>query len=475
MFKVPDNKFKLPELLYPFAVPAMVARTFIVPPLILITEADAVVNKLFTVNNNINVQVSNNIIFENNIVSIVNNNQYNISSKYYNTNIINNVYNYKLLPYNFISDNTNNLILLNKLELVFNSNYIYLSSDNIKLLLEAKYIIIQNNNYFYENITQYDENGIYTTNQLDTDYKINIYYSNKYISFVKNNITLIRNNNIYYITKYQYNNLQNNELIYINKSLFKIIGLNSVNLFYELLLLNSVEINNNTFNGYYKLGVINKINFLSPTIDYNDPLIYNIDNANLSYGDYYIQDNTLLNKTTEYNTNIFYYDNKGNNINIYVNNNKLYIVNQFDIINQNDILVYNNNIYHIKTIKDNQIYLNNNTILDDGFYDFYYPYQPFKHDIITIDNSGNLNIACDFIELNNIFYSIDKIPSSYYNSSNYARYCYFKNNKYFFDNILELNDDENIIKLDNTTTINIKNVSIIDTQTLDLNNNRMQV
>ena len=50
MFKVPDNKFKFPELLYPFAVPAMVARTFTVPPLILITEAEAVVNKLFTIN-----------------------------------------------------------------------------------------------------------------------------------------------------------------------------------------------------------------------------------------------------------------------------------------------------------------------------------------------------------------------------------------------------------------------------------------
>ena len=49
MFKVPDNKFKLPELLYPFAVPAMVARTLTVQPLILITAAEAVVNILFTV------------------------------------------------------------------------------------------------------------------------------------------------------------------------------------------------------------------------------------------------------------------------------------------------------------------------------------------------------------------------------------------------------------------------------------------
>jgi len=435
---------------------------------------------------NIIINTNNNLKLNNNIYYTYSNRK--LVNKYYLNSLFTNNLNYNIQELNFNPSNKfiPTLLFLNKIKITnFTNSFIYLDITNINILLEASYLIIQNNNYYYTHIINSTSNGIFidTTNFiLDNNYQLNIYYSFSNIIFNNNDITVIcDNDNNYKIILYKYNNFSNNELILINNCLFQVLGLNYFTKFYDLkLIYNNLSNNLLNSNGYYSLGIPNNKSSINLPININyEPLIYSLDTNNLNIGDYYINNNILVYKTTdELKFDIFNYNKNGTTITVYVNNNKFYLVNEFDNINHKDILVINNNIYIIKTITNKQIFFTNELLLNNGFYKFYYPYQPFNFSNIIIDGSGNINSNdininnYDFIEINSIFYSPLNIPVKYYNSNIFVRIATIQKTKLFFDNKLLLNKYINDVPLDNTCVIYLQG-NIIDNYTIDLNNNKI--
>jgi hypothetical protein len=433
---------------------------------------------LFTLNNNVQLIgcLPNIILSSNNILKINNLLFYNyINRKLFNEYYINSIfgndtiYNIKDSNYHPSNKNVPYLYFLNKVKISsFTNSFISLDSNSINILLGATYLIIQNNLYYYTKITSTTSYGIFidTTNfTLDQNYPVNIYYSYSNILFHKNNIVLINNFENYHIIKYEFNDFNNNELILINNILFQVIGLNTYTGYYDLkLIYSNGNIINYNINGYYSLGIVNsKPTINLPIIEYNEPIHYNLDNANLLFGDYYIIDNILKYKTNlilEFD--IFSYNKKGLFIKIYVNsNNNFYLVNEFDLIKNNDILVINNTVYKIKTIYNKKIYFYENLILVDGFYEFYYPFQPFNLSNIIIDICGNIIFSdivinnYDFIEFDNVFYTSANIPIKYFNMSLFTRVANVQNTKLFFENELLLDKYINDVTLDNTCMIHL--------------------
>jgi len=450
---------------------------------------------LFSITNNVifNGSLPNIIINSNNILKINNNLYYYpinrlLINKYYSNSLFTNNSKYFVKEINYHPTNKYipPLYLLDKINIVnFTDSFIYLDNNSINILLNATYLIIQNNNYNYTQIIKSNSEGIYidTTHFiLDNNYSLCIYYSYSNIIFNNNYLSIICDNfNNYKIINYQYNNLNMNELIIINNSLFQIIGLNYFNKYYDMILLNNNFSNINfKVNGYYSLGIPNiKPTIEFPDIIYNEPLIYNLDSINLTFGDYYINNNILNIKNTsilEYD--IFSYNKSGININIYINNNNVYLINEFDKIKQNDILIYDKTIYIIKSIKNKKIFFDRHIILPNGFYYFYYPFQPFNFIYIIIDIFGNVSSPTltlndyFFIELDSIFYSQNNIPIKYYNSQLFTRIANLQKTKLFFENPLYLNKYINSFVFDNNTVIYLE-CNILDNYTIDLNINKI--
>jgi hypothetical protein len=142
--------------------------------------------------------------------------------------------------------------------------------------------------------------------------------------------------------------------------------------------------------------------------------------------------------------------------------NKFYNTNELLKLNQNDIIVYNDKIFHIKSLFNFELFFKESLILNDGFYNFYYPYQPFNNCYITINNVGDIVYSsielqpyC-FIEIEDIFYSLNGIPSKYYNGKYYIRVVLFQDEKFYFENPLYLNNYVNDVNLDNTPVLFVK-------------------
>lgn len=447
---------------------------------------------LFTLNNTIQLvgALPNIIISSNNLLKINNTLFFNytnrkLSNEYYINSIFGYDTEYDIKKFNYHPSNKNipYLYFLNKINISkFNNSFIKLDSNSINILQEAKYLIIQNNLYYYTTITRTLPNGIFidTINfTLDQNYPVNIYYSYSNIIFNNNKISLINDHNNYKIINYEFNDLQNNELIIINNILFQVLGLNTTTEYYDLkLIYNNGSTINYNINGYYSLGVVNnKPNINLPIINYNEPIYYNLDSINLSIGDYYITNNILKYKTDmllEYD--IFSYNKKGSLIKFYVNNNNFYLINEFDFIKVNEILIINNKICKVKTIYNRHVFFYNNIILNNGFYDFYYPFQPFNLANISIDGVGNIIFSdiiinsYDFVEFDNIFYTPVNIPKKYYNSNLFIRVANVQETKLFFENELLLYKYINNIALDETCMVHLYG-SILDQYTIDLFNN----
>jgi hypothetical protein len=447
---------------------------------------------LFTLNNNVQLIgcLPNIIVSSNKILKINNLLFYNyINRKLFNEYYINSIfghdtiYNIKDCNYHPSNKNVPYLYFLNKVKISsFTKSFINLDSNSINVLLGATYLIIHNNLYYYTKIISKLPHGIFvdTTNfTLDQNYPVNIYYSYSSIIFHKNNIVLLNNFENYQIIKYEFNDFNNNELILINNILFQVIGLNTYTGYYDLkLIYNNGNIINYNINGYYSLGVVNnKPTINLPILEYNEPIYYNLDSINLSLGDYYISNNTLKYKTNlSLEFDIFSYNKKGLFIKIFVINNNFYLVNEFDLIKNNEILVINDTIYKIKTIYNKKIYFFENLILLNGFYDFYYPFQPFNLSNIIIDICGNIIFSdilinnYDFIEFDNVFYTSANIPSKYFNMSLFTRVANVQKTKLFFENELLLYKYINDVNLDNTCMIHLYG-KILDQYTINLLNN----
>lgn len=448
---------------------------------------------LFSLNNNIQLINPNDmIILDNNILKLnlqyyYNNINRKLTMKYYNDSFITTNKNYNILSTNSLKFNkyVPILLYLNNVNIKeFTKSFIYLDEISINILLEAKYLLIHNNNFYYTKIINNTNKGIFidtTYFNLDLAYKLNIYYSYSNIIYINNKIVISRINNEYKIVSCENNNFSLSEIISINNVFFQVIGLNSFTNYYDIKLISNDSLLLNNFNGYYSLGIPNdKQIFNFPIIIYKEPITYKLDTFFLHIGDYYINNNILgpkINDALEYD--IFSYDKNGLIINIFVKDSKFYNTNELTILNQNDILVYNNIIYRIKCISNFQLYFYENIYLNDGFYNFYYPFQPFNNAYITINNNGeiiNSSLKLEsyyFIEIDNIFYSINNIPSIYFNTKKYIRIATFQDTKFYFENILHLNKYVNNIKLDDTFVLYIKG-TIIDAFTVDLNERRIQ-
>ena len=206
-----------------------------------------------------------------------------------------------------------------------------------------------------------------------------------------------------------------NDIILINKTFFKILGLCTVSNLYEVIIIDGeVNLNNYQFDGFYIFGTYEN----STTFDNIEPNI-NIEFKNqysLSEGELYYYNNTLYLTYVEcIKYNIFVFFNKPINIKLFYKNNKLYNLSKSIIIKQYDILVYQDKIINITYVNNNVLYFNNNSsILDNTFIEVTYPYQPFK--IINIDELSNTD--SNFIIFNLYNFNNEKI----YNLNNNKLY-----------------------------------------------------
>jgi hypothetical protein len=449
---------------------------------------------LFSINNiEYNGSLPNLLIKKNNILQLNKTLYFNyiprrFINKYYNTSIYSNTLNYKIINYNF---NINrkflaNLYLFDSINIIdFNESYIKLTSDGKKILLQSTYLIILNDTYIYTVIINNDSEGVYidtTLFKLNKNYKIAIYYSYAIIVPIQNNIIIKKDDNsIYKIIKYEYNDFMINEIIAIDNTIFQILGINTITNYYEMLRLSDDRIQSSSYPEYISWGVPNdKPLLVYPTIIYGEPLIYTLDTYNLTIGDYYLINGIFKNKldiNLEYD--IFSYKKKGTYIRIYVINGRFYYLNELDNLNQYDTLIINSQLYHIKTILNRQIFFKENLFLVDGYYDIYYPYQPFNYAYVTLDSNSNIasssiNINIyDFVEIDNIFYSVNKIPMNYNNNTYYTRVANIQKTKIYFENPLYLTEYiSKSIGLDTNPVIYVK-ATILDSYSIDLNENRI--
>lgn len=405
-----------------------------------------------------------------------------IQSQYYITNFYKDeTYNMKILDYNF----DRSVKILPKLKLIerrfiqsFNNSFIYLDSNIIKIINSAVFIIIYNdNNYFLINNVITNSEGlylnIYNQSNINTEKDIIIYYSLNEIHYNKNNIVIYKDKQLNYkIINYEFNDLKMNEIIIINNNLFLVLGLDTHNNIYDLQLLSLDynEIKKNT-SGYYSLGIIDYLDEFIIDEDKDEPLIYNSDSNKLLKGDYFLKNGMLyILSDNILQSDIFCFKHKGTYYELICINNRYYYYNNFNLLKILDNLYFNNSLYKIKFIKNHEIIFYDNPNLNDGFYNFYYPIQPFLLSDITINSNGFITnkkfLNTDLIEVDYNFYYVNNqeiinLPDIYYNKTLIVRYYSFNNNKNFFSNdIYPKNSNitnDIVVKID-STIINSKSL-----------------
>jgi len=307
-----------------------------------------------------------------------------ISYKYYN-NIRNNEINenitIKQLNFNGINNIKPNINILNDTT-INTKNIIYFI-----LLFNNSIDIIYNN-------TIKSINDIIKENVI-------IYYSLCYPYFIYNNIIL--NNifdNLYEIVKYDYLFLENNEIIMINDNYFIIKGINIYTNNYELELIKSGEKLNNNYNGYYSLGSYLKNNNDISNLNMSNIMKY-YTNINIKKGTLYKKDNEFIITLNDINiNNCFIFEYNSFTIKLYHNNSKLFLFDNFTKLKIFDKIIYNNNIYEIINIRDNEIFLNEslNIISNNLFIDVIIPYLPFE--IIYVNKYTINNYINDILLIN---------------------------------------------------------------------------
>jgi hypothetical protein len=260
--------------------------------------------------------------------------------------------------------------------------------------------------------------------------------------FVKNKICLIKINPLLYkITDYDKLYLQQDEIICINLNYFYVKGLNHFDDTYELepiryeteCELNITNFGSNlTFenNGYYTFGVYStKNNKELPNFNKQNIMKFTTSKS-LNIGDIYHKDNELLISTqtiTTSNETYLYgkFTEKSLKLKLLHYNKRFYLFDNFVKLKIRDKILLVKNptnpiIFTINNIRDNEIIfifnlddttlVNNtfNTLVDNTFYDFILPYQPFDAKYININEINNLikNNTTILIESENNSYNI---------------------------------------------------------------------
>ena len=335
---------------------------------------------------------------------------------------------------------------LEKLEYNYNSSdIIYCNLDDVGIIEENningnqliisnfdiyKYIILidTSSNYKYCNVLSSDKllNKIIVDDEIEKRL-YNVYGFKRNLIFTKNESHIWKSSINYYLDTKK-NSLFTDDIIMLNDNIFKVIGLNSLKNLYEIELIRKYNDLKLFSDGYYLLyskNILPNIPKYEPIVDFTfgniDGYKFHIDNSenlvmNNSIGKFCIK--------------------QGNFITLYYKNGKLY--NPFNyFLNNDDYLVYNDDLYKINFISNNIIYLDNiPDNLSNDYYDFYYPYQPCFMENLIFDTSGTLinyyqkNIEYYF-EYQNQFI---KNTNSLFNTSLYTRVLKLSKNQYYFEN-----------------------------------------
>jgi hypothetical protein len=200
------------------------------------------------------------------------------------------------------------------------------------------------------------------------------------------------------------------EIILIDNNYFYVHGLNTTTEHYRIELINNDTINNilsYKYNGYYSFGnYLAKDNRIIPTFNYQNLLIYN-KTYTTRVGDIYFDNNNKLIIATSIenvsNVNIFSEGHlpQNNNtlytpniipltIKLFYNKGNLYLFDNFIKLKIMDKIIYNSTVYEIRTIRDNQIFLDKTIVIANNniFIECILPYQPFDIKYVYISNDG---------------------------------------------------------------------------------------
>ena len=332
--------------------------------------------------------------------------------------------------------NDSNNSLYNVLSLDFNSVH------NIKPVVEllvnnsSNYNFTDNNNNIYYIITYLLNDNQIIIPILKSEFTLtynsiintvgvsflSIYFSINYPMFINNNIILINiSGNIYKISSYDKLYLEMNEIISLDGNYFIINGLNVFTNNYELTLLTGTNNIRYMYSGYYTLGnYLSKNNNIIPSIEYQNTMIF-YKNYKLFVGELYFTDSFNI-CTTSINLDCFVFNDKPQLINLFQNEGKYYLFDNFIKLKVLDNIVLNEIIYEIRAIVDNQIYFSNelNINIDIQFNTIYnslnsnsnntfilvsLSYQPF--DIILFNNiKNNQTVIFTLLSSNNNYINI---------------------------------------------------------------------
>jgi len=402
--------------------------------------------------------------------------------------IINSSYNLLYYDYRFFTKNNNILsILTNQYEkdpkklIVFDKyyqnfcdtgmNFIIKNNDYNNILnIKPKLIIINNiENIISVNIKYYItvNNNIINIYYSDPIISINstIYASYEYAYYINDNIVLHKYNDIYLIySKNKY--LETSEIILLNNCFFKIMGLNANDESYTAMLINNSNLLNNTFTGYYTFGnIVNNNNKKIPNNLKIDTRMIFYSEKNINQREIYFDNETInLSDKNIITNNIFMFSNSGSYVDMYYQNNELYVIDNYVKIKNFDLLIYNdNNILSVNNINNGQIIFEKLTFFDipEGNIKLYLPYQPFEVFYVNIVNGFITNITLndsEFVLLDTKEYNNKKlyklINNTIYHKNNVivpitkTLWIKYINTNYssFYDNILKI---PNIQKIDN--------------------------
>lgn len=321
-----------------------------------------------------------------------------------------------------------------------------IENKNINDLSIYEYTSINTNNI--NNIKELTYNNIFNIKPLIDDEK-GIY--------VNSIITIIRNDNEYYLTSSDDLYIEPTEIIYLDNWI-KCKILNSLENNYFLVSLyddiNKIEFSYTSY-GYYTIG-LTITNLLDiPVITINDRFYYN-DIYDLEPGDCYLENNLfIVNTITLQKNNIYMLNKTFSNIKLFNNNSKLFNLNENLLINLYDILIETStgNVLLITDVNNNV--LNYSSRYNITTNDFILPYQPFELIYVEIVNGKIINTTLDNIDF--VIIDVDVIQTEfkvYSIKNNYIHYNKIKSNiskntwiKY--TTIKDINNYDNILEINN--------------------------
>jgi len=448
--------------------------------------------RMFQINNGYSDVGNDQLIYKNNEYINLNNYFQNRTRQqvYYHSNILYNKNLINKLEYNY-DTSIDYFPVLDNLGIIdnINGNIIHTDFTDISnnLLINFKYaILIGKDNKYFSLINSVDiSNGIMNLNNEIPNNTYTLYTSDKSLIFTINDINIyyIESTNTFTITSYTKNSFRIGDIIMVGDNIFEILGLDSITMFYDLkpMVVSTVK---SYYTGYYILFRIKSVPILP---EFSNVVEFTVNNNNNYKMLLDSSNNVSLNKedisSNQRTFSIAEYD----NIFLYVKNNQLYNPYNY-ILRNNDYLIIGTSVLRITYIKNGIIYIKaigsspDLSAYNEGFYAFYFPYQPFKMENLIFDISGNLifnnsgnlinRLENLFVEINGVFINSSNLDKSIKNASLFTRILEIPYQNQYFENktILGLNADlsGNILTFTDPN-INLSTYDIFYKQTILIN------